>query len=58
MKYNNEIQLEDVIQADPTLRFFLREATLDFNKLEHQTAIMSSCVVTAINKYLDLKYRS
>jgi len=56
MKYNPEIQLEDVIQADPTLKFFLREATLDFDKLEHQTNIMCSCVVIAISKYLDLKY--
>jgi len=58
MKTRTEIQLEDVIQSDPTLKFFLREATLDFDKLEHQTAIMGSCVVIAINKYLDLKYRS
>ena len=57
MTYSNEIELEHVIEADPTLKFFLREAKLDFDKLEHQTAIMGSCVVIAINKWLDLKYR-
>ena len=56
MIYSNEIEFEDVVQADPTLKFFLREATLDFDKLEHQTKIMGSCIVIAINKWLDLKY--
>jgi len=57
MTYSPEIQLEDVIQADPTLKFFLRDAKLDFDKLEHQTNIMGSCVVIAIHKWLDLKYK-
>jgi len=57
MKHSPEIEFEDVVQADPTLKFFLRDATLDFNKLEHQTNLMCSCVLIAINKWLDLKYR-
>jgi len=57
MEYDNRISLESVIEADPTLRFFLREAKLDFDKLEHQTKIMGSCVVIAINKWLDLNYK-
>jgi len=57
MTYNPEIQIEDVIQADPTLKFFLRDAHLDFDKLEHQINIMGSCIAIAIRKYLDLKYK-
>jgi len=57
MKYSPEIQFEDVVQGDPTLKFFLREATLDFDKLEHQANVMGSCVVIAISKWLDLKYK-
>ena len=57
MIYTPEISINNVIQADPTLKFFLRETTLDFDKLEHQVNIMCSCVVIAINKYLDVKYK-
>ena len=57
MNYSPEIEFEDVVQADPTLKFFLREASLDFDKLEHQTNLMGACVLIAINKWLDLKYR-
>ena len=57
MIYSEEIEFENVVQADPTLRFFLRETTLDFDKLEHQTKIMGSCVVIAISKWLDQKYK-
>lgn len=57
MEYNNQIKFEDVVQQDPTLRFFLREAKLDFDKIEHQTKIMGSCVVIAIARWIDLKYK-
>ena len=57
MTYSNEIELEHVIEADPTLKFFLRDAKMDYDKLEHQANVMSSCIVIAINKWLDLKYR-
>lgn len=56
MEYSYEIEFETVVQADPTLKFFLREATLDFDKLEHQINVMGSCVVIAISKWIDLKY--
>ena len=57
MKYSAEIEFETVVQADPTLRFFLREATMDYDKLDHQAKVMGSCVVIAISKWLDLKYK-
>jgi len=57
MKYSTEIEFENVVQADPTLKFFLREATMDFDKLEHQANVMGSVIVIAINKWIELKYR-
>ena len=57
MKYSTEIEFENVVQQDPTLRFFLREATMDFDKLEHQANVMGSVIVIAISKWLDLKYK-
>lgn len=57
MVYSNEIEFENVVQADPTLKFFLREAKMDYDKIDHQTHIMGRCVVIAISKWLDLKYK-
>lgn len=57
MEYSNEIKFEDVVQQDPTLRFFLREAKMDYDKLDHQARVMGGCVVIAIHNWLDLKYK-
>jgi hypothetical protein len=57
MKYSPEITLEYVIQADPTLRYFLRETELDYDKLDHQIMVRGAAIVVAIGDYLDLKYR-
>ena len=57
MEYSNHFQFEDVVQADPTLRFFLREAVLDYDKLEFQTKVVGNAIVLAINDYINLKYR-
>lgn len=57
MEYRNEIQYEDVVQQDPTLKYFMRDAVLDFDKLEHQVDVIAASVVIAINKWLELKYR-
>jgi hypothetical protein len=46
-------QFEYIVQSDPTLKFFMREATFDFDKLEHQVALRCSAVMIAINKWLD-----
>jgi len=56
MKYSPEITLDDVIQADPTLRFFLREAEYDYDRLDWQLEIKSAAILIAITKWLDLKY--
>ena len=58
MKYSPEIEFENVVEADPTLKFFLREATMDYDKLEHQAKVMGSVILIAINNWLDLKYPS
>jgi hypothetical protein len=57
MKYSQEITLEDVIQADPTFRFFLREAEFEYDKLDWQIQVKGAALVLAINTYLNLKYR-
>ena len=57
MEYSNHFEFEDVVQANPTFKFFLREAKLDYDKLEHQTNIMCSVLVLAIDEYLRIKYR-
>jgi len=56
MEYNNHTSFESVVEADPTLKFFLREATMDFDKLEHQANVMGSVIVIAISKWIDLNY--
>lgn len=56
MEYSNHITFENVVEADPTLKFFLRDAEMDYDKLEHQAMVMGSVIVIAINKWLDLKY--
>ena len=56
MEYSNHISFENVVEADPTLKFFLREATMDFDKLEHQANVMGGALLIAINKWIDLNY--
>ena len=55
MIHSNEIELEDVIQADPTLKFLIRDSSFVFDKLEHQTKIRGAAIVIAISKWLDKK---
>ncbi len=57
MEYNNQITFENVVQADPTLRFFLREAEYDYDRLDWQIQVKGAALVLAIDKWLDLKYR-
>jgi len=56
MEYSNEIQFEDVVQADPTFRFFLREAEYSYDKLDWQIQVKGAVLVLAIDKWLELKY--
>lgn len=57
MVFSNQIEFENVVQADPTLRFFLREAEYDYDRLEWQVQIKSAAILLAIDKWLDLKYK-
>ena len=57
MIYSPEIEFEDVVQADPTLRFFLREAEYDYDRLDWQIQVKGAALVLAIDKWLDLKYK-
>lgn len=50
--------LDVVINSDPTLRFFLREAKLDIKSgnFDHQVNVMGTAIMIAINKNLHNKY--
>jgi len=56
MEYSNHIPFETVVQADPTLKFLIRDSEFDFDLLEHQTRIRGAAVVIAISKWIDLNY--
>jgi hypothetical protein len=56
MIHQNEIRFEDVVQGDPTLKYLMRDAVLDFDNLEHQVNLRANAVLIAINRWLDLKY--
>jgi len=57
MIYRPEIEFEDVVQADPTLKYLMRDAVLDSDRFEHQIRLRGSAIVIAISRYLDLKYK-
>jgi len=50
---NSSRCFEDIIQADPTLKFLLRESKFDYDLLEHQANIRGSAILIAISKLLD-----
>jgi len=54
MKYSPEIQFENVVQADPTLKFFLRDVTMDYDKLPMprrcSTSILLSYIITKTDR--------
>lgn len=45
--------IESEITGDPTLRFFLREAKMDFKNLDHQVDIQISCFKLALARWLN-----
>jgi len=57
MEYDNKISFESVVQADPTLKFLIRDSQFDFDLLEHQVNIRGAAVVLAISKWIDINYR-
>lgn len=44
------------VNANPTYRFFLREAKLDYKIFNHQVDIMFAVAKIAISEYIDKKY--
>ena len=57
MEYDNKVSFETVVQADPTLKYLIRDSEFDFDLLEHQARIRGAAVLIAINKWLDLNYK-
>lgn len=46
-------EFESIVTSDPTLRFFLREARFDADKLTHQANIVCGAAKIALWKYID-----
>jgi len=57
MEYSNHISFEAVVEADPTLKFLIRDSEFDFDLLEHQARIRGAAIVIAISKWIDIKYK-
>jgi hypothetical protein len=57
MEYSNHISFENVVEADPTLKFLIRDSQLNFDLLEHQVNLRASALMIAISKWIDLNYR-
>ena len=57
MKYNPQISFDDVVNADPTLKYLIRDNQFNFDLLEHQVNIRGAAVVSAISKWIDLRIR-
>lgn len=45
-------RFENIVQSDPTLRFFLRETTLEYDLLDHQVDVKCAAIMIAINKFI------
>jgi len=56
MEYDNKISFETVVEADPTLKFLIRDAEFDFDHLEHQINVRGAAIVLAIGKWIDINY--
>lgn len=50
---NTNDKFENIIQSDPTLRYFLRETSFDYNNLNNQINLRCSAIKIAIKKYID-----
>jgi hypothetical protein len=53
----SNLTLDNVIDSDPTLRYFIREATFDFDNLEWQMTVRCAALKIAMAKWINLKYR-
>jgi hypothetical protein len=52
----SNLTLDNVIDSDPTLRYFIREAHFDFENLEWQMNVRCAALKLAIVKWINLKY--
>lgn len=52
----NKVEFEDVVQQDPTLKYLLRDAQMDYDKLEHQMKIRGAAIHIAIMKWININY--
>ena len=48
-----QISLNTIINDDPTLKFFLREARLDLSFIDHQVNLMGAALLVALDKWID-----
>jgi hypothetical protein len=52
----SNLTLDNVINSDPTLRYFIKEATFDFENLEWQMSVSCAALKIAMAKWINLKY--
>ena len=52
----SNLTLDNVIDSDPTLRYFIREGNIDFENLEWQMTVRCAALKLAITKWINLKY--
>jgi len=57
MEYDNKIPFDAVVEADPTLKFLIRDSEFEFDLLEHQMRIRGAAIMIAISKWIDLNYK-
>jgi len=56
IEYDNKVPFESVVEADPTLKFLIRDSEFDFDLLEHQMRVRGAAIVIAIGKWIDTNY--
>jgi hypothetical protein len=58
VRHSNDQLWEGIINSDPTLKFFLRDSSLDISeaKLMHQMTIKGCAFNIALKRYLDRLY--
>jgi len=57
IEYENKVPFETVVEADPTLKFLIRDSSFDFDILDHQVRVRGAAIVLAISKWIDINYR-
>jgi hypothetical protein len=52
----NQTSFDTVVEADPTLKYLIRDARFDFDNLEHQMRVRGAAILIAISKWIDINY--